>query len=166
MAVKYILKQKLLAFGDDFDVLDESGNKVFYFDSKIGGFQRRIIVEGADGQRVAVIKKKFFTFRPTFILYGKDGAEDARIFKKAFTFRKTFFIDVPGPHDITVVGRFVEHDYRFFRDGREIAEVSKRWFKAKDTYGVEVANRGDLLLVLSAAVVIDILCHAGRDSSF
>jgi uncharacterized protein YxjI len=163
--MKFSLKQKLLSFGEDFDVLDENGRKAFYFDSKVGGFTKKIVVLTADGKEVAVIKKKLFTYRPTFTIK-KDGVELARVFKKALTFRKTFLVDVPGPNDITVVGRFAEHTYKFLRDGRPIAEVSKKWFTAKDTYGIEVENSNDVLLVLSSAVIIDLICHPGRDSSF
>ena len=154
-----------MSFGDDFDVLDESGRKAFYFDSKVGGFTQKIIVLSASGEQLAVIKKKHFAFRPTFIVK-KDGKELARIFKKAFSFRKSFLIDVPGPNDYTVVGRFTEHSYVFYQNGQKIAEASKKWFRSKDTYGIDIENPKDVLLVLSAAVVIDILCHPGRDSSF
>lgn len=163
--MRYILKQKILAFGDDFEVQDEHGRRAFFFDSKVGGFTRKIVVYGSNGEQVAIIRKKLLTFRPTFILY-RDNREVARIYKKLLSFRRSFVIDVPGPNDITVVGRFSEHSYNFYRDGREIAEVSKKWFRSKDTYGVEIANSSDALLVLTGAVIIDIMCHTGRDSSF
>jgi uncharacterized protein YxjI len=35
-------------------------------------------------------------------------------------------------------GNFVDHEYTIERDGDKIAEVSKRWFRVRDTYGVEV----------------------------
>ena len=59
--MKYILKQKLLAFGDDFDVLDENNRKAFYFDSKTGGFSKKIVILSASGEKIAVIKKKYFS---------------------------------------------------------------------------------------------------------
>jgi uncharacterized protein YxjI len=163
--MKYLLKQKLISFGDDFDVLDEQGRKAFYFDSKTGGFTAKIIVLSDKGEQLAVIKKKMFSFRPTYIVK-KDGKELARIFKKAFSFRKSFIVDIPGPNDITVNGKFVEHGYLFYQDGRQIAEVSKKWFTGKDTYGVDIENPNNTLLILCASVIIDILCHPGRDSSF
>lgn len=163
--MKYFLKQKLLSFGDDFDVLDEQGQKVYYFDSKTGGFTRKIIILSASGEKLAVISKKLFTFRPTFTLK-KDGKELAKVYKKALSFRKSFIIDIPGPDDFTVVGKFIEHSYLFYQNGRKVAEVSKKWFTSKDTYGVDIQDSSNPLLILSAAVIIDILCHPGRDSSF
>jgi uncharacterized protein YxjI len=40
-----------------------------------------------------------------------------------------------------------------------VAEVSKRWFSWTDTYGVEVADGEDPVLILASAVVIDMVCH-------
>ena len=137
--MKYILKQKLLTFGDDFEVLDENNHKAFYFDSKTGGFSKKIIILSASGEKIAVIKKKHFAFRPTFVIK-KDGNEIAKIYKKAFSFRKSFIIDIPGPNDYTVIGKFTEHSYLFYQNGRQIAEVSKKWFRSKDTYGVDIEN--------------------------
>jgi hypothetical protein len=41
-----------------------------------------------------------------------------------------------GP-DLHAQGNFVEREYTIERDGDKVAEVSKRWFRVRDTYGVE-----------------------------
>ena len=48
----------------------------------------------------------------------------------------------------------------FTRGGRQIAEVSKRWFSFSDTYGVDIADGEDSVLLLASTVVIDMVCHA------
>ena len=163
--MKYFMKQRLVSFGDDFDVVDESGQKRFFFDSKIGGFRPRIIVEDANANRIAQLKKKLFSFRPTYLFF-RESKQEAIIFKKAFSFRKSFVINSPNSDPIVIVGSFVEHSYKFFRKQRLIAESSKKWFTAKDTYGIDIEAGEDPVLLLSAAVVIDILCHPKRDSGF
>ncbi|MCI5065623.1 LURP-one-related family protein [bacterium] len=163
--MKYVMKQALLSFGDDFSVKDEHGRDVFYFDGQVLSIGKKIIVQERNKQEVARIQQRFFRFSPTYSLrQGKD--EIATIRKKLFTFRPSFVVDVPGPDDITVVGRLIEHDYKFLRNGKQIAHCSKRWFTGKDTYGIEIDNAADVLLVLSAAVVIDLVCHPKRDSTF
>ena len=42
-----------------------------------------------------------------------------------------------------------------YEDGRKIAEVSKRWFRVRDTYGVEIAPGQDDVLVLAVTAAID-----------
>jgi uncharacterized protein YxjI len=56
-------------------------------------------------------------------------------------------------------GNMVDHEYEIERDGRAVATVSKRWFRVRDTYGVEIAPGEDDALVLAIAVGIDVLTH-------
>ena len=53
-------------------------------------------------------------------------------------------------------GDFFDHEYRFTRDGRTAAEVSKRWFGFRDTYGVDIAEGENDVLILACTVVIDL----------
>jgi len=40
-----------------------------------------------------------------------------------------------------------------------VAEVSKRWFSWSDTYGVDISDGEDDVLLLASTVVIDMVCH-------
>ncbi len=163
--MRYIMKQALMSWGDDFAVRDERGKEYFYFDGKSGTIRKTIHVLGPSRARVATIQKHLISYRPTFSI--ADGPNQiATVYKKLLSFRPSFVIDVPGPDDITVVGKMFEHDYRFYKREEEIAQISKRWFTAKDTYGIEVHDTEDSLLILSAAVIIDLILHPKRDSTF
>jgi uncharacterized protein YxjI len=48
-----------------------------------------------------------------------------------------------------------DHEYEIERDGDKVAEVSKRWLRVRDAYGIEVAPDQDDALVLAVAVCID-----------
>jgi uncharacterized protein YxjI len=48
------------------------------------------------------------------------------------------------------------------RDGDKVAEVSKRWFRVRDTYGVEVAPDENDILILATVSVIDEMAHPDR----
>jgi uncharacterized protein YxjI len=43
-----------------------------------------------------------------------------------------------------------------------LAEVSKRWFRIRDSYGVEVAPGENDILILATAAVIDAMAHPAR----
>jgi uncharacterized protein YxjI len=49
----------------------------------------------------------------------------------------------------------VDHEYEIERDGDTIATISKKWFRVRDSYGVEVAAGGDAALILALTVAID-----------
>ena len=52
-------------------------------------------------------------------------------------------------------GNIVDHEYEVERNGGKIAEVSKRWFRVRDTYGIEIAPDQDDALILAVSVCID-----------
>jgi len=68
--------------------------------------------------------------------------------------------DVPGPDDLESEGDFLDHEYTFTRGGRVVATVSKRWFTFADTYGIEIEDGEDPVLILASAVVVDMVCHS------
>ena len=48
------------------------------------------------------------------------------------------------------------------RDGERVAEVSKKWFRVRDTYGVEVAPEMDAGLVVACTVALDMMVQPTR----
>ncbi|MDQ3815983.1 MAG: hypothetical protein M3347_18905, partial [Armatimonadota bacterium] len=64
--------------------------------------------------------------------------------------------------DLEAAGDFWDHEYSFLRDGQTVARVSKAWFSWTDTYGIDIAEGEDDILILASAVVIDMCCHEDR----
>jgi uncharacterized protein YxjI len=160
--MRYIMKEKLLSWGDDFRIRDESGRDVFYVDGKVLSFGDKLSFKDMAGNELALIDQKLLALGPTYEIY-RSGHKVAVVKKKLFTMmRARFTVDVPGPNDLEAVGDFIGHDYTFTRSGREAARVSKKWFRMSDTYGVEVAPGEDDVLILASTVVID-LCMHGDD---
>jgi uncharacterized protein YxjI len=58
-----------------------------------------------------------------------------------------------------VHGNIVDHEYEMERDGDKIAEISKKWFRVRDTYGVDVFDEGETVLILAITVAVDALAH-------
>ncbi|HLM65520.1 MAG TPA: LURP-one-related family protein [Acidimicrobiales bacterium] len=63
--------------------------------------------------------------------------------------RDRYHVDVDGGPDLKIQGNFVDHEYEIEHDGDKVAEVSKRWLRARDTYGVKVEKGTDPVLVLA-----------------
>jgi uncharacterized protein YxjI len=51
----------------------------------------------------------------------------------------------------------VPHAREAARDGDTIATVSKKWFRVRESYGVDVVAGEDVALVLAITVAIDAL---------
>ena len=161
--MRYVMKQKIFSFGDDFTIQDENGNDAFFVDGKMFSIGDQLSFQDMQGNELAYIKQKLFAWGKTYEIY-RSGALAAVVKKELFTFFKCrFTVDVPGPDDLEATGDFLDHEYQFARGDRSVASVSKRWFALRDTYGIDVAEDEDPVLVLASAVVIDMACHADRE---
>jgi uncharacterized protein YxjI len=61
-----------------------------------------------------------------------------------------------------VEGSILDHEYQITRDGIPVANISKRWFRVRDTYGVAIVPGQDDALVLAVTVCIDHLTEHDR----
>ncbi len=158
--MRYLMKQKLFCFGDDFTIKSEAGDDVYFVDGKVFTLGKKLSFQDLHGQELAFIQQKLLSWGPTYEIY-REGQLAAVVKKHLFTlFRCAFTVDVPGPDDIEAQGSFLDMEYTFTRGGRQVAEVSKRWFSFGDTYGVDIADGEDQILLLASTVVIDMVCHA------
>ena len=160
--MRYVMKQKLLSWGDDFTIRDAEGRDIYFVDGKVFTLGDQLSFQDMHGNELAYIRQRLLSFGPTFEIT-RGGELAAVVHKHLFTFfRCTFSVDVPGPDDLEATGDFLDYEYAFARRGSVVAQVSKRWFAWADTYGVEIADGEDDLLVLASAVVIDQCCHERR----
>ena len=81
--------------------------------------------------------------------------------------RERYTLNIAGGPDIEIQGNILSHEYKFEQGGRRVAEVSQKWFRVRDTYGVEIEpgrpgpHRRDGPVVRVAHGAID-LPRAGR----
>ena len=86
----------------------------------------------------------------------RDGHTVATIKKAMITpLRDRFSISVDDGEDMEAKGNVVDHEYKIERGGDTVAEVSKRWFRIRDTYGIEIAPGEEDALILALIVSID-----------
>jgi len=71
--------------------------------------------------------------------------------------RDRFVIDVEHGEDMKAHGNVVDHEYEIERDGNTVATISKKWFRVRESYGVDIAPGEDVALILSITVAIDAL---------
>ena len=157
--MRYILKQKLLSWGDDFYIRDENERDVYFVDGKAISFGDQLSFQDLQGNELAFIRQKLLAWGRTYEIF-RSGEIVAVVKKELFApFHHTFYVDVPGPDDLKAVGNFFDREYTFTRGDKTVATVSKQWFALGDTYGVDVADGEDDILILASAVVVDMSCH-------
>ena len=160
--MRYVMKEKLFSWGDDYTIHDEQGRDVFFVDGKALSFGDQLSFQDMHGNELAFIKEKVFTWGKTFEIY-RNGKLAAVVNKELFTlFKCRFTVDVPGPGDLEAHGDFLDYEYKFTRGEETVAAVSKKWFSWADTYGVDIADGEDAVLILASVVVVDQACHSDR----
>ncbi len=150
----YVIREKLFGFGQDSDITDETGRPVLRVDGK--ALRDRLVLRDLDGREVAGVKRKLVALRPTYEIE-IGGRDAATVRKKLFTpFVDRYTVDIPGPDDLELVGDLFDHDFTVRRGGTVVATVSKAFFSIRDTYGVDIADGEDELLILAAVLALDL----------
>jgi uncharacterized protein YxjI len=155
-ATRYQMREKLLSIGDDSWIEDESGRRAFKVNGKALRVRQTLVIEDPQGQELAKIQDRPVHVRDVMEIEGPDGSSLATVKKAMVTpLRDRFSIDVAGGTELSAHGNIVDHEFEIEADGTKVAEVSKKWFRVRDTYGVEVAPGQNDALILAITVCID-----------
>jgi len=157
--MRYVMRQKLLSLADNFTIKNEQEQDVFLVKGKVFSFGDKLSFQDLAGNELVFIDQRLLNWSPTYELWKGDQLL-AVVKRELFSFiHHRFTVDVPGPNDLEAEGDFLDHEYTISRGGSVVATVSKRWFSWADTYGIEIADGEDDVLVLATAVVVDMVCH-------
>jgi uncharacterized protein YxjI len=155
------MREKLFAIGDDYWVETEDGERAFKVNGKALRIRKTFILESPEGEELFKIQERKLAVRDTMEI--EQGDHTVAKIQKALVspLRDRYSIDVEDGEDLSAKGNIVDHEYKIERDGKTVAEVSKRWFRIRDTYGIEIAPGQDDALILAATVCIDEMGHRG-----
>lgn len=157
---RYQMREKLFAIGDDFWVETEGGQRAFKVDGRALRIRSTFILESPAGEELFKIQERKLRVRDTMDI--ERGGDTVATIKKALVspLRDRFAIELEDGGELSAKGNIVDHEYEIERDGEKIAEVSKRWFRIRDTYGIDIAPGENDALIVAAVVCIDEM--AGR----
>lgn len=150
---KFQMREKLLSIGDDYWIEDEHGARVFKVNGKAMRLRDTFILEDASGAELAKIQEKKLSVRDKMTI--ERGSAKATVHKRLVGIRDHFIIEVEDGKDLKAHGNVVDHEYEIERDGDTVATVSKKWFRVRDSYGVQLAEDQDVALILAITVCVD-----------
>ena len=155
---RYQMREKMVSIGDDFWIEDGSGRRAFKVDGKALRVRSTLKFEDAHGQELCQIQEKKVRIKDTMNIEGPGGETLATVKKAIITpVRDRWTVKVGDGPDLDIQGNILDHEYRFEHGRDKVAEVSKKWFRVRDTYGVEIAPGQDDILILAATVAIDMM---------
>ncbi|GAA4615078.1 LURP-one-related/scramblase family protein [Actinoallomurus liliacearum] len=159
--MKFVMRERMFSIGDDFWIEDEAGQRVFLVDGKALRLRQTFELKGPGGEIFAVIRKKMVSIRDTMLIEAEGGTV-AKVHKKLFSpLRHKMEIELADGQEWTATGDLIEKNYRIESDQGVVAETSRKWFRIRDTYGIEVYHP-DVPLVLAVAVAVDELAEDSR----
>lgn len=159
-ATRYRMRQKLVAFGDDFWIENESGQRVFKVDGKMLRVRDTLFFEDTQGQTLCKLQEKIVRIKDTMTIEGPNGESLATVKKALITpLRDRWTVKVGDGHDLQVQGNILDHQYTIGEGRDKIAEVSKRWFRLADTYGVQIEPGQNDIVILAVTVAVDMMAH-------
>ena len=160
MSTRYKIRQKLISIGDDFWIENQKGEKVYKVDGKALRIRKTLEFEDLNGRKLAQIKERILSIKDSMVIEDAKG-KDLAVVKKALIapLRDKWNVDVKGGEDLVVQGNILDLEYDIRQGRKKVAEVSKKWFTITDTYGVEVEEGQNHILILAIAVAIDMMAH-------
>jgi uncharacterized protein YxjI len=156
---RYRMKQRLFSLRDAFRIQDESGQDVYVVKGRLISLRDRFTFQDMEGETLLRITRSLVALRPQYRI-SRKGRRYATVTKRLLSFMGSRFrISVRGAPNLVAKGNFFDYEYTFFQGNRAVAQVSKRWFSFRDSYGVEVSDSAEELLILACTVVIDMINH-------
>jgi uncharacterized protein YxjI len=153
---RYKMREKLVAIGDDSWIEDESGNRVFKVDGKALRVRDTLVIEDRLGNPICKTQERKLRIKDTMEIESPDGHNLATVKKAIISpIRDRFSVKVANGPDLDVKGNILDHEYKIEAGRDTVAEVSKKWFRVRDTYGVEIAPGQNDGLILAITACLD-----------
>jgi len=160
---RYQMRQKMVSIGDDFWIENEAGQKVFKVDGKALRVRQTLIFEDAHGSELCKIQERMARVKDSMEIENPNGQRMAMVKKALITpVRERWVVKVGDGPDLEVQGNILDHEYSIGEGRDKVAEVSKKWFRIADSYGVSIESGQNDVVILAVAVCIDEMAHEGR----
>ena len=159
-AERYQMKQRMISFGDDFWIENERGEQCFKVDGKMLRVRDTLFFRDRNGQEHCKIQEKVARVKDSMEIEDPNGRRMAMVKKALITpLRERWVVKIADGPDLDVQGNILDNEYSIGEGRDKIAEVSKKWFRLRDTYGVQIEQGQDDLLLLAVTVAIDMMAH-------
>ncbi|MCJ0868693.1 LURP-one-related/scramblase family protein [Streptomyces sp. AP-93] len=162
--MKYLVRDKMLAIGDDYWIEDEDGRHAFLVDGKALRFRDTLELKDPDGRILITLREKLFALRDAMTLE-RDERRLAVIRKKRFSLLRNHYSVVLGEGtELDVSGRILDREFKVEYEGELLALISRQWYRIRETYAVDVVREdADASLLVAVAVCVIRMAEKERE---
>ena len=159
----YQMREKMFTIGDDFWIETDRGEKVYKVDGKALRVRSTLILEDRSGRELARIQERMLRVKDSMEIEDASGKRVGLVKKALITpLRERWVVKIKDGPDLEVQGNILNHEYTIGEGRDKVAEVSKKWFRLRDSYGVEIEPGQDEAVILMIVVAIDEMAHPTR----
>ncbi|GGX77712.1 LURP-one-related/scramblase family protein [Streptomyces fructofermentans] len=160
----YLVRDRLLGFGDDYWIEDEQGRKAFLVDGKAMRLRDTFELKDPRGRVLIDFHKKMLALRDTMVVE-RDGEPLATIRRKRLSLlRNHYRVALADGSELDVSGKVLDREFVVEYDGELLAHISRRWLRVRETYGVDVVREdADPALLIAVAVCVIHLAEKERE---
>ncbi len=161
---RYIMRQRIFALGQDFNINNAAGQPVFKIDGKVRVIKEALKFRDMQGNLLYKLDEKVLRIRESFNILNPDGSLAAKVHNAIVDpLRERFTIEIPGGQNMNTMGKVIWAQYDITRNGRPVAKISKQFsWIGRDQYVVDVMHGENDCLILAVTVVIDMMVSNGR----
>lgn len=160
--MRFLVRERLLGFGDDYWIEDGRGNRAYLVDGKAMRVRDTFELKDVQGRVLADIRQKMFALRDTMVIE-RDGEPLARVRRKRLSLlRNHYRVSLVDGTELDVSGKILDREFAVEYDGELLAVISRRLLSVRDTYGVDVV-RDDADPALLIAVTVCVIHLADKE---
>jgi uncharacterized protein YxjI len=153
---RYRMSGNMVVLGHDFPVLNDAGEHVFRFSGRAISNSDTIQIEDMRGRMLYSSQLHEARKAHRIVIVNSAETETGSIVRKPSSpLRDGFTLELQNGPSLTIDGSISTYEFRIIGPSGMVAEISKRWFRARDSYGVEILTPQDDALLLTAVVVLD-----------
>ncbi|MER8083719.1 LURP-one-related/scramblase family protein [Streptomyces sp. NPDC058316] len=163
--MRFLVRERLLAVGDDYWIEDTDGRKVFLVDGKALRVRDTFELKDAQGRILVEIRQKLLSLRDTMLIE-REGEELAKVKRKRLSLlRNHYRVTLVDGTELDVSGKILDREFAIDYDGELLAQISRRWLTVRDTYGIDVVREdADTALLIAVSVCVIVLADKERDN--
>ncbi len=161
---RYIMRQRIFALGQDFDIKNAGGEPVYKIHGKVRIIKEALSFNDMQGNMLYKLDEKVIRIRESFNILKPDGSLAAKVHNAIIDpLRERFTIEFPTGDSWTTMGKVIWAQYDILRGGQRVAQISKQFsWIGRDQYVVDILPGQDDCLILAITVVIDMMVSNGR----
>ncbi|MGP9019885.1 LURP-one-related/scramblase family protein [Streptomyces sp. BR1] len=154
--MKYLVRDRIFAIGDDYWIETEDGRQAFLVDGKALRLRDTLELKDPTGRVLITLRKKMFSIRDAMTIERDERPLAAIRRKRLSLLRNHYRVQLVEGTELDVSGKILDREFAVEYDGELLAHVSRRWFRVRETYAVNIV-REDADAALLIAVVVCVI---------